>query len=34
MDGLYALKLAQKKGIPLVTTLHGFDVTVSNKDLL
>lgn len=34
IDGLYALKLAQKKGIPLVTTLHGFDVTVSNKDLL
>ncbi|MDV5528787.1 glycosyltransferase [Enterobacter hormaechei] len=34
IDGLYALKLAQKNGIPLVTTLHGFDVTVSNKDLL
>lgn len=34
IDGLYALKLAQKKGIPLVTTHHGFDVTVSNKDLL
>lgn len=34
IDGLYALKLAQKKDIPLVTTLHGFDVTVSNKDLL
>lgn len=34
IDGLYALKLAQKKGIPLVITLHGFDVTVSNKDLL
>lgn len=34
IDGLYALKLAQLKGIPLCTTLHGFDVTVSNKDLL
>lgn len=34
IDGLYALKLSQKKAIPLVTTLHGFDVTVSNKDLL
>ncbi|MCR1319206.1 glycosyltransferase [Enterobacter soli] len=34
IDGLYALKLAQQKNIPLVTTLHGFDVTVSNKDLL
>jgi len=34
IDGLYALSLAQKKEIPLVTTLHGFDVTVSNRDLL
>ncbi|WNI68944.1 glycosyltransferase [Enterobacter asburiae] len=34
IDGLYALSLAQRKNIPLVTTLHGFDVTVSNKDLL
>ncbi|MCI1898003.1 MAG: glycosyltransferase [Enterobacter sp.] len=34
IDGLYALALAQKKNIPMVTTLHGFDVTVSNKDLL
>lgn len=34
IDGLYALSLAQQKNIPLVTTLHGFDVTVSNKDLL
>lgn len=34
IDGLYALSLAQQKNIPLVTTLHGFDVTVSNSDLL
>ncbi|MEI9481928.1 glycosyltransferase [Enterobacter cancerogenus] len=34
IDGLYALKLAQNKNIPIVTTLHGFDVTVSNKELL
>lgn len=27
IDGLYALKLAKRLDIPLVTTLHGFDVT-------
>lgn len=34
IDGIYGLALANKKDIPLITTLHGFDVTVSNKDLL
>lgn len=27
LDGIYALNLANKKNIPLITTLHGFDVT-------
>lgn len=34
IDGIYGLALAKKKSIPLITTLHGFDVTVKNKDLL
>lgn len=34
IDGVYALSLAKKKDIPLITTLHGFDVTVSKKELL
>lgn len=34
IDGIYGLALAQSKNIPLVTTLHGFDVTVTNKELL
>lgn len=34
IDGLYGLSLAKKRGIPLVTTLHGFDVTVRKRDLI
>ncbi|SEL44886.1 Glycosyltransferase involved in cell wall bisynthesis [Kosakonia sacchari] len=34
IDGIYGLALANKRDIPLITTLHGFDVTVKNKDLL
>lgn len=35
LDGIYALDLARKKDIPLITTLHGFDVTTkSHKWLL
>lgn len=34
IDGLYALALAKSKDVPLVTTLHGFDVTVTSKELL
>jgi colanic acid/amylovoran biosynthesis glycosyltransferase len=28
LDGVYAVRLTQKLGIPLIVTLHGFDVTV------
>jgi glycosyltransferase involved in cell wall biosynthesis len=31
VDGLYALTLANKLDVPLVTTLHGFDVTTSRS---
>jgi len=34
VDSIYALPLAKKMGLPLVTTLHGFDVTRSNTSLL
>ncbi|WP_198670178.1 glycosyltransferase [Dyella sp. C9] len=34
IDGVYAAPLAKRLGIPLVTTLHGFDVTRSDTDLL
>src|SRR4051812_23923208 len=33
-DGLLALPLAEALGVPLVTTLHGFDVTRSSASLL
>src|SRR3954470_9296080 len=33
-DGLLALPLAEALGVPLVTTLHGFDVTRSRAALL
>lgn len=33
-DGLLALPLARRLGVPLVTTLHGFDVTRSRGALL
>ncbi|CAM3754363.1 glycosyltransferase [Rahnella victoriana] len=34
VDACYALKVAEKKDIPLVTTFHGFDVTTSFKSLI
>lgn len=34
IDGLYALPLAKALDIPLVTTLHGFDITTSRKHFL
>jgi colanic acid/amylovoran biosynthesis glycosyltransferase len=33
-DGLLALPLAEALGVPLVTTLHGFDVTRSRRGML
>lgn len=32
-DGVLALPLAKKLNIPLVVTLHGYDVTISEKEL-
>jgi glycosyltransferase involved in cell wall biosynthesis len=34
IEGVYALPLAQRLGIPLVTTFHGFDATLSTAALL
>lgn len=34
IDGVYALPLAKKLGIPLITTFHGFDATLSTTALL
>lgn len=34
IDGVYALRLAQRLQIPLVTTFHGFDATLSTAALL
>lgn len=34
IDGVYALPLAKRLGIPLVTTFHGFDATLSTPALL
>jgi len=34
VEGLYALGLARKRGIPLLTTFHGFDATVGKRALL
>lgn len=34
VDGLYALPLARRLKVPLVTTLHGFDVTTKRTDFL
>lgn len=34
VDGLYALPLARKLGVPLLTTLHGFDVTTTRTHFL
>lgn len=33
VEGVYALPLARSLGVPLVTTLHGFDVTVTRRAL-
>jgi glycosyltransferase involved in cell wall biosynthesis len=34
IEGVYALPLAQRLGVPLVTTFHGFDATLSTLGLL
>ncbi len=34
IDGVYALSLAKRLNIPLVTTFHGFDATLSTATLL
>lgn len=34
IEGVYALPLARRLGIPLVTTFHGFDATLANWVLL
>ncbi len=34
VDGVCALPLAKELGIPLITTFHGFDATVSRKALI
>ncbi len=34
VEGVYALPLALRLGVPLVTTFHGFDATTSSKALI
>lgn len=34
IEGVYALPIAKNLGIPLITTFHGFDATLSVKSLL
>ena len=34
IDGVYAMKLAKELDVPLIVTLHGFDVTRSLSDML
>ncbi len=34
IEGVYALPLAEKLGVPLVTTFHGFDATLSTAGFL
>ena len=34
IDGVYALPLARRLGVPLVTTFHGFDATLSTAAML
>ena len=34
IDGVYALPLARRLGVPLVTTFHGYDATLSTAALL
>ncbi len=34
VEGVYALNLAKELNIPLITTFHGFDATITNKSLL
>ncbi|AFZ29861.1 glycosyl transferase group 1 [Gloeocapsa sp. PCC 7428] len=32
-DGVYAMSLAEKLQIPFIVTFHGYDITISRKDL-
>ncbi|MDG4771397.1 glycosyltransferase [Solwaraspora sp. WMMD792] len=34
VEGVYSVQTARTLGVPLVTTLHGFDVTVTKRQLL
>ncbi|TLV21532.1 glycosyltransferase [Klebsiella indica] len=34
IDAVYALPIAARQSIPLVTTLHGFDVTIKTKKII
>ncbi|HQU15600.1 MAG: glycosyl transferase [Chromatiales bacterium 21-64-14] len=34
VEGVYALRLAKRLGVPLVTTFHGFDATLSTAAML
>lgn len=34
VDAIYAVPLARRLGVPLITTLHGFDVTTRSRDML
>lgn len=34
VEGMYATDIAKRLDVPLVTTLHGFDVTLNKSDLL
>jgi hypothetical protein len=34
IDSLYGLSIAKKLNIPIITTLHGFDVTTKKLDLI
>src|SRR6201999_1336894 len=34
IEGVYALPVAKRLGIPLITTFHGFDATLSTAALL
>lgn len=34
VEGVYAMNLAKQLKIPLITTFHGFDATITNKSLI
>jgi colanic acid/amylovoran biosynthesis glycosyltransferase len=34
VEGVFALKLARRLGVPLVTTFHGFDATINTRALV